>query len=80
MGSYFRVLHRAPLQSPELSFRSTGLEDPHCSYTQRHFLSHSSVPLSFTSYDIHYITPITRHCHASILPSTGQENNLVQPK
>ena len=27
-----------------------------------------------------YITPITRHCHANILPSTGQENNTAQPK
>jgi len=23
---------------------------------------------------------ITRHCHANILPSTGQENNIAQPK
>ena len=29
----------------------------------------------FTSRNIHYITPIKRHCHASILPSTVQENN-----
>ena len=32
----------------------------------------------FTSYNIHVITPITRHCHANILPRTGQENNLAQ--
>ena len=35
--------------------------------------------LSFTSQNIHYITPITRHCHANILPSTGQKN-IAQPK
>ena len=36
--------------------------------------------LRFTSHNIHYISPITRHCHANILPSTGQENNIAQPK
>ena len=36
--------------------------------------------IKFTSHNIHYITPITRHCHANILPSTGQENNIAQPK
>ena len=36
-----------------------------------------SVP-SFTSHNIHYITPITRHCHANILPSTRQENNIAK--
>ena len=30
--------------------------------------------LSCMSYNIHYITRITRHCHANILPSTGHEN------
>ena len=28
---------------------------------------------SFMSQNIHYIIPITHHCHANILPSTGQE-------
>ena len=37
-------------------------------------------PLSFTSHNIHYITPITRHCHANILPSTGQENKSSKKK
>ena len=40
----------------------------------------ASVPFGFTSCNIYYITPITRHCHANILPSTGQENNIVRPK
>ena len=42
-------------------------------------LSHSSPHLltllfhfSFTSHTIHYITPITRHCHANNLPCTEQ--------
>ena len=25
-------------------------------------------------------TPITRHCHAIILPNTGHEKNITQPK
>ena len=41
---------------------------------------HYSAPLSFTSHNIHYITLITRHCHANILPSTGQENNTAQSR
>ena len=36
--------------------------------------------LSFTSYNIYYITPITRHCHATILPSTRPQNNIARPK
>ena len=35
--------------------------------------------LSFTSHNIHYITPITRHCHANILPSNGQGNDSSPP-
>ena len=33
-----------------------------------------------TSHNINSITRITRHCHANILPSTGQENSIAQPK
>ena len=36
--------------------------------------------LSFTSHKIHYITPVTRHCHANILAITGQENNSAKKK
>ena len=36
--------------------------------------------LSFTSSNIHYVTPITRHYRANILPSVVQENNIAQPK
>ena len=39
-------------------------------------LMQPSVPLM----NIYYITPITRRCHGNILPSTGQENNIAQPK
>ena len=43
-----------------------------------------SVPLlchlSFTSHNIHYITPVTRHCYANIFPCTGQEHNIPQTK
>ena len=31
--------------------------------------------LGLTPHNIYYITPITHHWHANILPSTGQENN-----
>ena len=34
---------------------------------------------SFTSHNIYYITPITRHCHANNLPSTEQAVK-TQPK
>ena len=33
----------------------------------------------FTSHNIHYITPITRHCHANNLPNTEQAAK-TQPK
>ena len=38
--------------------------------------------LNFTSHNIHYITPITRHCHANNLPSTEQaaKTQLKQDK
>jgi len=36
--------------------------------------------LSFTSHHTPYITPITRHCHANILPSTGHKNHIDQIK
>ena len=38
-----------------------------------------SLSFSFTSHNIHYITPITRHCHANNLPSTEQAAK-TQPK
>ena len=37
-------------------------------YSAENILFH----FSFTSHNIHYITPITRHCHANNLPSTEQ--------
>ena len=42
------------------------------------FLCHSSVPFQF-SHNTHYITPITRHCHANNLPSTEHVTE-TQPK
>ena len=41
-------------------------------------LCHSSVPFEF--YVIYIASPITCHCHASILPSTGLKNNIAQTK
>ena len=35
--------------------------------------------LSFTSHNIHYMTPITRHSHANLLPITEQKTNTAQP-
>ena len=45
-------------------------QDPNTSWVNCH--------LSFASYNIYYITPITRHCPANILPSTGHENKIAQ--
>ena len=36
--------------------------------------------LSFTSYNIQYITSITCHCQANSRPITGHENSIAQPK
>ena len=33
-------------------------------------LIYYDIDTQYTSHTIHYITPITRHCHANILPST----------
>ena len=44
-------------------------------YSAENILFH----VSFTSHNIYYITPVTRHCHANNLPSTEQAVK-TQPK
>ena len=40
----------------------------------------TSCHLSFTSHNIHYITPITRHCHANILPTWREKRKINQKR
>ena len=54
-----------------------------CTWHHKTFLVQSSVLTvgnEVILYNIHYITSSTHHCHANILPSTGQENNIAQLK
>ena len=67
----FCLIHWSVFQSSALS-----LFYPPLTFLSVTLLCH----FSFTSYNIQYITPTTRHCQANIPPSTGHENSIAESK
>ena len=72
MNPYSKAQHALSLLRPPPPAPSPSISSPFSVTLLFHF--------SFTSHNIHYITPATRHCHASNLQSTEQTTTAQPPQ